>query len=177
VLGVFGGSLGARAINEALAGLLPDLLKRYYVLHVCGQDRFREAQAHAEALPHDLRAQYRLHAYLEEDAMADAMAASDLALARSGASILGELPATGTPAILVPLPIPGVHQRENAEYLADNGAAVVLQNDRLQSDLGDVLEVLLRDGERLEGMAEACRALFRPEAADRIADVVMEAAR
>lgn len=177
VLMVTGGSLGARDLNNALAGTLPWLLRNTYVIHVSGTDRHAEVVAATAALPPDLQSHYLLFPYLDAPAMADAMAAADLCLCRSGASTLGELPATGTPAVLVPLPIAGVNQRQNAEYLVGGGAAVMLDNDGLTEGLGPVLETLLSDRERLDAMAVACRRLAHTDASDAIARVVLEAAR
>jgi UDP-N-acetylglucosamine--N-acetylmuramyl-(pentapeptide) pyrophosphoryl-undecaprenol N-acetylglucosamine transferase len=74
--------------------------------------------------------------------------------------------------VLVPHPSPGVHQRENAAYLAGRGAAVVLDNDDLARRLGPVLEDLLGDRPRLDTMAAASRALARPDAAAAIAALI-----
>ncbi|HZU12559.1 MAG TPA: UDP-N-acetylglucosamine--N-acetylmuramyl-(pentapeptide) pyrophosphoryl-undecaprenol N-acetylglucosamine transferase [Chloroflexota bacterium] len=175
VLFVAGGSLGARSLNAAVARLLPHLLERHHVIHVTGRDRWEEVTELTVDLPEQLRDRYHPFPYLDAGDMADALAASDLALMRSGASTLGELPATGTPAVLVPLPLPGVHQRENAQFLADQGAAVVLANDDLDR-LGDLLDLLLTDRGRLSGMGQAMRLLFHPDAAERIADLAREAA-
>jgi UDP-N-acetylglucosamine--N-acetylmuramyl-(pentapeptide) pyrophosphoryl-undecaprenol N-acetylglucosamine transferase len=106
--------------------------------------------------------------------MADALAAADLAVCRAGASVLGELPATGTPAILVPLPQSGVHQRENAEYLADHGAAVILDDRSVHAELGTLIESLLSDRSRLAAMAAAADRLARPHATEAIIDLIDE---
>jgi len=169
VLLVVGGSQGARSINDAVARLLPDLLSRYHLIHVCGEQRYEEARAAAIGLPEDRQARYRLHPYLDGDDMAAAFGSADLVLSRAGASVLGELPAMGTPAVLVPFPAPGVHQRANADYLAKRGAAVVVDDTDLTDRLGPVLEELLDDRVRLHRMARACQALARPEAAATIA--------
>jgi UDP-N-acetylglucosamine--N-acetylmuramyl-(pentapeptide) pyrophosphoryl-undecaprenol N-acetylglucosamine transferase len=108
--------------------------------------------------------------------MADALAASNLALCRSGASVLAELPATGTPAVLVPLPNPAVHQRENAEYMQAHGAGVVLDDIDLDAQLQDTVLSLLDDPERLRVMAEASRLLAHPDATERLARLVEEMA-
>jgi UDP-N-acetylglucosamine--N-acetylmuramyl-(pentapeptide) pyrophosphoryl-undecaprenol N-acetylglucosamine transferase len=171
VLCVFGGSLGARSLNEALAASLDTVLLRAYVIHVCGEQRLEEASAAAASLPPDLRSRYLLFPYLHDTEMAAALSASNLAVARSGASVLGELPATGTPAVLVPLPDPAVHQRENAEYLSRNGAAVILPNQDLDQ-LPALLDALLGDPTRLARMADAARALSRRDAAAAIARVI-----
>lgn len=176
VLLVSGGSLGARSLNNAVVRLLPRLLGPCHVIHVAGRERLAEVEGLTADLTPVRRAAYHLIPYLDAADMADALAAADLALMRSGASTLGELPATGTPAVLVPLPIPRVHQRQNAEFLSDHGAAVLLPNDELDR-LGDVLDLLLADRQRMTAMAQAMRNLFRPDAADRVAELAREAAR
>jgi UDP-N-acetylglucosamine--N-acetylmuramyl-(pentapeptide) pyrophosphoryl-undecaprenol N-acetylglucosamine transferase len=176
VLCVFGGSQGSRSVNTAVGTALPYLLEKYWVLHVSGPDRYPEAETAAGGLSPEIGGRYRLFPYLHSMEMADALAAADLALCRSGASVLGELPATGTPAILVPLPERGVHQRENAEFLAQAGAAIVVKDDELAQRLTELVDLVLGDPNRLAGMADACRRLARPDAARDIADLVWEAA-
>lgn len=172
VICVVGGSLGAQSVNAALSFWLPRLLANHYVVHVCGERNVEAAREAAAGLDGNQRSRYRLFPFLEAEDMAAALAAADLAVCRSGASVLGELPATGTPAVLVPLPIPAVHQLENARYLAGRGAAVILENDDLPEALGPTLEVLLADPSRLHAMATACRSLARPDAARAIAEIV-----
>lgn len=176
VLSVLGGSQGARSINEALGPCLEQLLSRYHVIHVSGPQRYEEARALAERLPADRRERYHLFPYLHEEEMADALAAADLVLCRSGASVLGELPAAGAPGLLVPFPDPAVHQRENAEYLARYGAAMILKNEDLSSRLCDVLGRLLADRVGLACMAFASRVLGRRNAAGAIAEIVRHVA-
>lgn len=177
VLLVTGGSLGARSLNEGIVSCLPWLLRSTYVIHVCGQERLDEVRASTEGLPSDLGSRYLLYPYLDANDMAAALAAADLCVCRSGASTLGELPVTGTPAVLVPLPIAGVNQRQNAEYLVAGEAAVMLDNEDLGQRLGPVLETLLSDHERLDAMAVAARRLARPGAAAEIAQLILETAR
>lgn len=172
MLCVFGGSQGSRAINTALAGCLPALLDRYDVVHICGRERMDEAKAAAATLSPEQQARYVLYPYLDGAAMADALAAADLALCRSGASTLGELPVTATPAVLVPFPDPAVHQQENAEYLADHGAAVVVADAELAERLSDVLVTLLGDRARLQRMAKNCAGLARPDAAGALGELL-----
>jgi UDP-N-acetylglucosamine--N-acetylmuramyl-(pentapeptide) pyrophosphoryl-undecaprenol N-acetylglucosamine transferase len=174
VLCVFGGSQGARHINQAVARHLRSLLSRYHVLHICGEQRLPEAEAAAANLAPEARARYQLFPYLQDDDMAGALAAADLAVCRAGASVLGELPATETPAILVPLPQATVHQRENAEFLADRGAAVILEDGKVDDELGTLVEHLLADRARLAAMTTASAALARPHAADAIVALIDE---
>ncbi|MGH2448291.1 MAG: UDP-N-acetylglucosamine--N-acetylmuramyl-(pentapeptide) pyrophosphoryl-undecaprenol N-acetylglucosamine transferase [Chloroflexota bacterium] len=174
VVCVFGGSQGARNLNRALAACLATLLERAYVIHLAGEALLPEAEAASSELSSKLRSHYRLYPYLADDDMAAALAASDLAVCRSGASVLGELPITGTPAILVPLPEGRVHQRENAEYLASRGAAIILPDAELDR-LCEEVESLLGDDAKLSEMGSASAALSRPFAARDLAAVIEEA--
>jgi UDP-N-acetylglucosamine--N-acetylmuramyl-(pentapeptide) pyrophosphoryl-undecaprenol N-acetylglucosamine transferase len=174
---VFGGSLGARRLNEAAleafagqAAAPHDL----HVLHASGRRDFDDLRARLDALgapPH-----YHLEAYIEP--FADAYAAADLACARAGGSVF-ELAAAGLPAILVPYPhATADHQAGNARWMAEAGAAVVvpdaeLDAARLLAETGALLE----EPRRLEQMSAAARALSRPDAADRIADGILDLAR
>jgi len=172
VLFVAGASQGAHSINEAVADNLRRLLELCEVIHISGHADEEWLAGLAEELPAKLRSRYHLFGYLHEE-FPWAMAAADLALCRAGASVLGELSAVGLPAILVPYPYAGAHQRLNARHLADNRAALIL-DDR---DLGSMLSLvsdLLQDSTRLKAMSEASRRLARPEAARNIAKLILD---
>jgi UDP-N-acetylglucosamine--N-acetylmuramyl-(pentapeptide) pyrophosphoryl-undecaprenol N-acetylglucosamine transferase len=165
---VFGGSLGARSINEAaVAGLggLPGV----HVLHVAGARDYAELRDRAPADGYDLR-EYLIP-------FGDALAAADLAIARAGGSIF-EVAAHGVPAILVPYPHASAdHQTANARWMADAGAATIIRDAELTSErLRAEVEELLADPARLAGMASASAALARPGAAREVADEVLAAA-
>ena len=117
VLLVFGGSRGARSINQAVAAQLEDFLAVSQLVHVTGSLDETWVHARREALPARLQARYHVSVYLHED-MTAALLAADLVISRAGASVLGEFPAVGLPAILVPYPYAGAHQALNADYLA-----------------------------------------------------------
>ena len=174
VLFVTGASSGAHSINKAIAADLAGLLELCEVIHLCGHSDEPWLEQIRDGLPDGLRSRYHLFAYMHDE-IAWAMAAADLALCRSGASVLGELPAVGLPAVLVPYPYAGGHQRLNAKYLASNGAAVILDDDKLHSMLPLVGE-LLHNEARLRTMSEAARRLSRPDAAGRIARILIELA-
>ncbi len=174
VLLVAGASQGAHSINEAVAASLRGLLELCEVIHLSGRDDEGWLSQKRADLPDDLRARYHLFGYLHEE-LPWAMAAADLALCRAGASVLGELPALGLPAVLVPYPYAGGHQQLNARYLQENGAAVILDNRNLSSLL-PVVGGLLHDEKRLRTMTEASRRLARPDAARRIAAILLELA-
>ena len=166
---VFGGSIGARTINDAaLAAFGADA--PCTVLHACGRRDFASLRERLDALgppPH-----YRLLEYVER--FADALAAADLAVARAGGSVF-ELAAAGLPAILVPYPhATAGHQFGNARWMAEGGAAVVVPDDELDRDrLRAEVEALIADDARLRAMSDAAHRLARPDAADRIADAVL----
>ena len=171
VLFVAGASQGAHSINRALAASLRGLLELCEVVHVSGPADEAWLAGLMRELPPDLLARYHLFGYLHQE-FAWAMAAADLALSRAGASSLGELPAVGLPAVLVPYPHAGAHQRLNARFLADHNAAVILDD----GDLGTALSVvggLLADSARLDSMRQASRRLARRDAARNIARMVL----
>ncbi|MBM3140858.1 MAG: UDP-N-acetylglucosamine--N-acetylmuramyl-(pentapeptide) pyrophosphoryl-undecaprenol N-acetylglucosamine transferase [Chloroflexi bacterium] len=168
---IAGGSLGAHQINLVVHAALRRLLERMQIIHVCGPNEEQWLSRERERLPDWQRERYHLHAYTSE--MAWAMAASDLAVTRAGASIFGELPATGLPAIVIPLSLSDQHL--NAAYLAELGAAVTL-DQRSIDELEETVIALVDNDERRESMASAMRLLARPNAASRIARLVREAA-
>jgi len=165
---VFGGSHGARSINQAVAGNLEMLLEEAHVVHISGELDWPWVSQRAEQLAPRLRRAYHPFPYLHEE-MGPALAAADVAVCRAGASTLGELPYFGLPAILVPYPHAWRYQRVNAEWLARRDAAVVLEDERLAEELLPTLRGLLADRQRLSHMREKIRTLARPDAATRLA--------
>jgi len=166
---VFGGSLGSRSIN--LATLEAFASAPFTVLHVSGPRDYPALAAH------DLRAGYHLLSYLDVADFGLALAAADLAVARSGGSVF-ELAAHGVPAILIPYPhAAGDHQSANARWMADAGAALVIADGELSAArLGGEVAGLLADTHRLRSMAAASRGLARPHAARDVAAEVLAAA-
>ena len=168
VLLVLGGSRGAHSINVATAHMVPDLLESCEIIHVSGKDDLEWLAELRRGLPADRRARYRVHEYLHGE-MADAMVAADLAIARAGAATMGEFPAAGLPAILVPYPYSGRHQEPNADHMVENGAALKLDNERLGEELQPTVLELMADRDRLAEMAARARSLLVPDAAERAA--------
>ncbi len=199
VLLVYGGSRGARSVNRAIEALLPDLLEIAHIIHVCGREGDETwLRAAAGRLPNELSARYHLFPYLhaqrqavgvrEQDTlslfvpdMVQAFGAADLAIARSGASTLAELPAARLPAVLVPYPY--VNQDENADYLVSHGAAVKVADaamlgtgDPREGALFTTVRQLLQDDQARATMAARSAALARPDATERIADELLRLA-
>jgi UDP-N-acetylglucosamine--N-acetylmuramyl-(pentapeptide) pyrophosphoryl-undecaprenol N-acetylglucosamine transferase len=165
---VFGGSRGARAINEALVACLPELLRWAQppqILHQTGEDDFvMVSEAYAAA-------GYSAATIVPFiDDMAAAYSRSALVICRAGATTLAELTVCGRPAILIPFPhAAGDHQNANARALEQAGAAVVLQQQDLTAlRLATELRILLADREQLQLMAMRGRSLARPDAARKI---------
>ena len=182
VVGVMGGSLGARRLNVATLGLAERWRGRddRALYHVLGR---RDAgQLRAEVSARGLAAGgdrlcYRMVDF--ESRMARLYEAVDVMVCRAGASTVAELTVAGVPSVLVPLPgAPGDHQSANARGLLDAAAAVVVPDEDCDGDrLASVLDGLLDDPGRLRAMGEAARSLGRPDAADRICEIVVTHAR
>jgi UDP-N-acetylglucosamine--N-acetylmuramyl-(pentapeptide) pyrophosphoryl-undecaprenol N-acetylglucosamine transferase len=164
---VFGGSLGARSINEAAVAAFADA--PYRVLHAAGT---RDYAALRERVPRD---GYDLREYI--DGFGEALLASELSVARAGGSIF-EVAAHGRPAILVPYPhATADHQTANARWMAEGGAAIVIPDAELTPErLRTEVDGLLGDPARLQAMGRASAALARPDAAQRIAAELLAAA-
>jgi UDP-N-acetylglucosamine--N-acetylmuramyl-(pentapeptide) pyrophosphoryl-undecaprenol N-acetylglucosamine transferase len=172
---VFGGSRGARSINQALMASLHELLPVCQVLHISGTLDVDWVAGMAKRLPDELRGRYHHFAYLDD--MPQALKAADLAVARAGASVMGEFPAAGLPSVLVPYPYSGQHQGPNAAYMERNGAALLLPDSALQENLASTILALLSDEPRLAEMRESATAMARPDAAQAIAAQLWQLAR
>jgi undecaprenyldiphospho-muramoylpentapeptide beta-N-acetylglucosaminyltransferase len=175
VLLVMGGSTGAQGINRPFGEILEQVLELAQVVHVTGKIDWPWVQERREALPAALKARYHMYDYVHE--MGKAFAAADLVVCRAGASILGELPFFGLPAVLVPYPHAWDYQRVNADWLAERGAAIRLEEGRLGEELLPTLCRLLADRGALAAMAERMQALARPDAAARLAGELMALAQ
>ncbi len=173
---ITGASQGARTINEAMMALAPAVSETgWQVLHLSGgADRDRVSRQYVR-----VGVSAVVLAFTER--MAEAMAAADLIVARAGASTLAEILAVGIPSILLPYPYHrDRHQTHNGQVLVEAGAAVMLEDHKDASGNAGPLEAALRslmtDPARRAAMAESARALGRPQAADRIADRLVQIA-
>ncbi len=169
---VFGGSRGARSINQALWQGLLTLLKGMQIIHITGQLDWGEVDGVKTALPLEYQARYLPFAYLHDE-MSQALSAVDLVVSRAGAAVLGEYPLYGLPAILVPYPHAWRYQWVNARYLEQRGAAQILKDQDLQLNLVASIQELMGDDRKREQMAVAMRALHTPEAANKIASILI----
>jgi UDP-N-acetylglucosamine--N-acetylmuramyl-(pentapeptide) pyrophosphoryl-undecaprenol N-acetylglucosamine transferase len=173
VLLVYGGSKGARTINTALSQNLSHLLEYCQILHICGELDWPEIKMIQTKLTQPQMAIYHPFPYLHED-MGAALASADLVISRAGASILGELPIYGLPAILVPYPHAWDYQKVNAAYLEKSNAALVLEDQNLKNDLFKVVVDLLENPSQMDAMGKNMAALANPGAAEKIAGLLVE---
>lgn len=172
---IMGGSTGAHSINLAVSDALEPLLHHAQVIHLCGdldEQRLRQERAR---LDDAIRPRYHLFRYLHRG-VADAIAASDLVVCRSGASVLAELPLLKVPGILIPHPYG--HQDANADFLVSEGGALkVPDRDLSEGVLLPAILGLLGDRAKLDTMAAEMGRLARPQAADNIASLVRSVAK
>ena len=171
---VMGGSQGARALNQRMPEVAKALLEAapgLTIVHQAGA-RHSETTEAAYAASGAPAGRWKVQPFLED--MAEQFAASDLILARSGASTVAELAASGKPSLLVPFPqAADDHQRKNAEVLVEGRAAIMLlEKDMTAAVLLEALTHLLTSRHELRDMSTRARAFAHPGAAARIAEMV-----
>jgi undecaprenyldiphospho-muramoylpentapeptide beta-N-acetylglucosaminyltransferase len=167
---LFGGSRGARSINVALLEILPQLLEEdVQVIHATGTLDWERVEAQKQTLGNP--ADYHAYPYIHDMGMA--FAAADIVVCRSGASTLGELPLFGLPSILVPYPHAWRYQKVNAEYLSQRGAAILMEDAKMNTELLPTLRDLLHHPDKLAQMATNARALSRPDGARCVGDELL----
>jgi UDP-N-acetylglucosamine--N-acetylmuramyl-(pentapeptide) pyrophosphoryl-undecaprenol N-acetylglucosamine transferase len=172
---VFGGSQGAHAINDAMMRCLPVLQREapgIHIIHQTGERDYNDALAAYASFGESAE----VFKFIED--MPAAFARADLVVCRSGASTVAEIAAAGKPAVFVPFPrAADDHQRVNAEALERHGAAVVVEESKLEGVwLAETIAALLQDPQRLERMSQAARELAHPNAARDIAKMAARVA-
>lgn len=177
---VLGGSQGARAINEHLLGLLPGLLEKgHQVVHITGENNFESVAQVTKEYGLDIeKGPYRPVPFVNAQTLADLYKAAQVVLSRAGAGTIAELAANKKAVILVPLKnSANDEQRMNAYELAEHGAAKVLEEANLTEHLViENLDELLTNQELRTRMGEALFPFYHPEAADLIADTLIQLA-
>jgi len=172
VIFVFGGSQGSQKINEIILSLLPLILVKYELIHQCGENNYEAVKAASQP---NAGAGYHLEPFLDEEKMKAAFLLADLIISRAGGSIF-EIAACAKPSILIPLPNSAAeHQKKNAFAYAQNGGAIVLDQDNLTDDmLWDKIERILNNPDLIAKMKEGARSFAKPEAARKIAEELIE---
>lgn len=196
VILVIGGSQGAKALNDAVIGIMPELAHRAQVLHVTGENNYKEASDFAGEMGFKSgRHRYIAVPFLDRDQMADAYALADLIISRAGANSLTEISANKKPALIIPLesqdqpfnalefaaPPKGDandYDQMKAYQIAAVGGAVVLEEANLGHHifLGKILE-LLDNPELRSKMSQQVGVFYHPDAAEKIANGVLLAAK
>ena len=171
VLLIFGGSLGAKHLNERAAALKERLLALpgLWVVHSTGRDGYEDAVGALQLTEEEAR-RWLVRSYIDD--MGDCLAAADLVLSRAGASSVAEIAALAVPSVLVPYPYATAdHQTTNARYLVDAGAAVMFADADIDGEAfaGELIG-LATDAGRRERMRAAARGLGQDRAAQRLAD-------
>jgi UDP-N-acetylglucosamine--N-acetylmuramyl-(pentapeptide) pyrophosphoryl-undecaprenol N-acetylglucosamine transferase len=166
---IFGGSRGAKAINQAVLSMLPKLssLPGVRFVYVTGEVHYQDITSKINGSKYP-NLDIRPFVYN----MPDVLATTDLVVARAGASTLAELTALGLPSILIPSPyVTNNHQEANARVLEEQGAArLLLERDCSGESLWNQMEALILDPEERKKMSEQARSLGRPEAATLIVE-------
>ena len=174
---IFGGSQGARAINNAMTGalsLLEDLKARLRITHQTGEADFENVSAAYRAAGWD---QANVTKYVEN--MVNAFAEVDLVICRAGATTTAELIAAGKASVMIPFPLAADdHQRKNAEALqAAGGTKMILQSDLSAERLALEIRTLAAQPELVTAMEKSSRSLARGDAAVAVVDLIEELVR
>ena len=172
---IFGGSRGARPINEAVVKSLTELSsKPYQVLYVTGDVHYEEVKKEVELVgnPDNVIIKPFIHN------MPEVLAGVDLTVSRAGATTLAELTSLGIPSILIPSPyVTDNHQEKNALALSDNGAArLLLEKDLTGPKLVENIDQILGNEEKLADMKKAAKKLGIPDAAARLHSLMKDLA-
>lgn len=174
---VFGGSLGARHINQALCAMKNDLLaySNLYVVHITGP---KEYDSVVDALQLSREEQQRWHVMGYQDHMGETMAAADMIISRAGATSLAEISARAIPAVLVPFPYATAnHQTTNAQAYVQAGAAKMMPDSELDTpEFRALVKQFIENKSERETMCAQARAFDTAGAAARLADVVLTCA-
>lgn len=175
---VIGGSTGARRLNDGVLASLPRLLELCQVIHVAGERDFENVKFATRRLEKKLAERYKLRAFLHDD-MGKALEAADVVISRAGANAIAELAILRKPTILVPNPhLTGGHQSQNAQMLSRSGAVRVITEEKLTPHvIAREVEMLVTQPKEREYLSEKIGELAIPDAANRLAKVIMESAR
>ena len=137
---VYGGSQGAKKLNDLILAILPKAVIEYQIIHQCGTKNYPEVSRESAFLLRgqspENKATYRLYGFMNEEEIKQAYAACDLVVSRAGSGSIFEIASFGKPSILIPLSTAARdHQRENAYAFAKNGASIIYEENNLKSNL------------------------------------------
>lgn len=173
---IIGGSLGARIINERILDALPKLVEKYQVLHQTGKNNVVDVSKTSDIIltNNPNKSRYRIFDYLNNLALTMAAGAADLIITRAGSTIF-EIASWGIPSIVIPITESnGDHQRSNAYIYARSGAASVVEESNLTTNvlIGEI-DRILQDRAMREKMSAAAKNFTHPDAANKIAKEII----
>lgn len=180
VIFVTGGSQGARAINRVIFRSLPDLAKKYNIIHQTGSLDYNRAIKNRSLLPVQIRQSYFIRDFLEpvgqSDLMASALKTADLVIARAGATTIAEIAYYKKPMVLVPYKYAASdHQKKNALIMEKEKAAVVILEDGLTADfLSSKVEKLFSEAEKLKDLGENAYKVFPRDGVEKISQQIIQ---
>ncbi len=172
---IWGGSLGAKNINERILHILPELLRKYQIIHQTGEYDFENVKHRAGELGFKAGyGGYFITPFLKEE-LPDVFAATDMVISRAGANSIAEIAANAKPAIIVPLETSASdHQRMNAYSLARIGGCVVMEENNMGEHLLlEKINEIMENKELRENLSKNIQSFYHPDAADRIADGII----
>ncbi|MBU1045708.1 undecaprenyldiphospho-muramoylpentapeptide beta-N-acetylglucosaminyltransferase [Patescibacteria group bacterium] len=173
VIFIWGGSQGAKEMNELVLTALPDLLKNFEIIHQCGLKNYEEAKVMADIIIKEppLAKGYHLFDFLTENEMKQAYKSAHLIISRAGSGAIFEIAAAGKPSIMIPLPESSQdHQAKNANAYASTGAAVVMEpKNPTPALLFSKIMLIFSQPEKMQEMGRAALRFAKPNAAKDIA--------
>jgi UDP-N-acetylglucosamine--N-acetylmuramyl-(pentapeptide) pyrophosphoryl-undecaprenol N-acetylglucosamine transferase len=178
---VLGGSQGSTAINDFFFDAVPELVKEFQILHQAGLKNIKSASGEfnyvAGKLGEREKTRYKIAGYFEDN-LKDALTAADIVISRAGSGSIFELAALGKPSILIPLPsAANNHQVMNAYEYAKTGAAIVIEEANLKTNiLMTQLKSIFGSPEKMSLMSESAKKFAKPDAAEKIAEEILELA-
>jgi len=177
VIFVIGGSSGAKRINDEIIEALPELLKKYQVIHQVGKNNFADAKQTVEVTlsTENSKERYKMFAYLDDLAMRMSAGAASLIISRAGATALAEIAQWGIPSIIVPISESNLdHQRKNAFNYARSGACSVIEESNLKPEiLSAEIERILTNPSLQEKMKAGAKSFSKSDAGKIIANEII----
>jgi len=175
IIFIMGGSQGARTINSKILDILPELLKKYQVIHQTGESNFDEVNRRAGEMGIKPGSDgYHTLSFIREE-LKDILAVSNLIISRAGASSIAEIAANGKPSILIPLQnAANNHQRMNAYALAKVGGCIVMEESNLGKNLlSGRIDEIMESPELQNKLSQGIRSFYYPDAAEKIAQGIL----
>lgn len=170
---VMGGSQGSKRINDNFLDIVPELVKKYQIIHQTGKNNIKEVEERISILleKSPYKSRYHVFDFMDVTQIRMAFGAADLVVSRAAATSIFEISASGAPSILIPLSKAAQnHQKENAYAFAASGAADVIEEHNLSPHLlQSEMERLLANKEKLKEMGEAAKKFSKSDAAEKIA--------